>query len=285
MVGEFPELQGIMGRYYATKDGEDTQVALAIAAHYQPTQSGGELPGTRIGQCVAIADKLDTLAGLFGIGQPPTGSRDPFALRRQALGVIRICIEGQLPLDLASVVNFAASLHKGTFETVGLIAYLFERLAGTYQDQGVPVDTVNAVRAGRDATTILTEFDKKVRAVQQFRNDPAASALVAANKRVANMLKQIDANQLPKVSPALFSIDAESALYDRLVLLQGQIADLPAYEDRLGQLAELQPVIDRYFDDVMVMDDDAATRTNRIATLAAMRNLFMNVADVSELQL
>ncbi|HKI75220.1 MAG TPA: glycine--tRNA ligase subunit beta, partial [Pseudomonadales bacterium] len=285
MVGEFPELQGIMGGYYARVDGEDDAVADAIAEHYLPVQSGGALPVTRAGQIIAIADKLDTLTGLFGIGQPPTGSRDPFALRRQSIGVLRICIECALPLDIVALVNLATTRHDRDFDPAPLIEYLFERLAVSYQEQGIPVDTFNAVRYAGEPVTELTQFDHQVRALQAFRGHDSAEALVAANKRVANILRQADADGLPGISPALFDSDAESGLHAEVNRVKAGIGPDTSYEAQLALLAELRPAIDRYFDDVLVMAEDARVKQNRLATLADMRALFMGVADVSLLQM
>ncbi|MEX1236771.1 MAG: glycine--tRNA ligase subunit beta [Pseudomonadales bacterium] len=288
MVAEFPELQGLMGRYYAEKDGEPAAVATAIGEHYRPTQSGGELPDSKAGQYVAIADKLDTLTGLFGIGQPPTGSRDPFALRRQILGVIRICIECDVSLDIADTIEMAARLHGDTVDVDAtrdaLVGYLFERMAGAYHDQGIPTDTFNAIRFGYAPPRVLTTFDSQVKAVQDFRSHPQAEALVSANKRVANILKDSDAAG-QTVSAGLFTEEAETRLYTELTKLQQELEHQPTFRERLLALANLQPVIDQYFDEVMVMAEDPAIRTNRLATLAAMRDLFLGVADVSVLQL
>lgn len=285
MVGEFPELQGVMGGYYARADGEAEAVAAAIAAHYLPTQSGGPLPSTREAQYVAIADKVDTLTGLFGIKQPPTGSRDPFALRRQAIGVLRIGIECGLALDIVWLVKHATDIHDKGFETAALIDYFFERLAVIYQEQNIPIDTFNAVRGASSPARILTEFDRQIRAVQAFRAHESAAALAAANKRVANILKRAGSRELPPISSALFDAPAESALHTELNRLTHDLPTITDYEARLSRLATLRPAIDRYFDDVLVMADNEAVKLNRIATLSAMRALFLNVADVSLLQM
>lgn len=285
MVGEFPELQGVMGEYYARNDGEAESVAVAIGEHYQPTQSGGALPKTPVGQCVAIADKLDTLTGLFGIGEPPTGSRDPFALRRQALGVIRICIERGLCLDLEACITYAASLHGDRFEPGPLADYMLERLGGLYQEQGIGIDTFNAVRYSASPPRILVEMDLRVRAVSSFRHHPNAESLVAANKRVANLLKRSVLDTLPGVDEMRFQQDAERTLYGALQRTRQALLTTEDYQEQLHALAELQPVIDGYFDDVLVMDENPALRNNRLACLAEMRRLFLTVADVSLLQL
>lgn len=285
MVNEFPELQGIMGGYYAQRDNEGAKVASAIAEHYQPSQSGGAIPSTTTGKIVAIADKLDTLAGLFGVGQPPTGSRDPFALRRQSIGVLRICIEGELDLDIEDLVTRAAGNHDKGFETRPLLEYLFERLAVAYQEQGIPVDTFNAVRFGGRPTSVLTTLDRQVKALQAFRAHESAAALAAANKRVANILKPVDVDRLPAVSPALFASDAESILYAALAEAKSSIAQEPDFGAQLLALARVRPAIDTYFDEVLVMTDDEAVKLNRLATLHEMRTLFLSVADVSLLQI
>lgn len=285
MVVEFPELQGIMGGYYARISGESDTVAVAISDHYLPVHSGGALPSTLEGQCVAIADKLDTLTGLFGIGQPPTGSRDPFALRRQAIGVLRICIECGLTLDIVELVERAASIHGQQFVTSPLVDYLFERLAVAYQDAGISIDTFNAVRGANRSTRVLTEFDRQVRAMQAFRQHDSAAALAAANKRVANILKQANQETLSDVSRELFEFSAESELFIELTRLTRDMPKIDDYAAKLSLLAELRPAIDKYFDDVLVMADDAEVRRNRLATLSAMRDLFLDVADVSLLQM
>lgn len=285
MVGEFPELQGTMGRYYALRDGEPEIVAEAIAEHYLPTQSGGRLPASAVGQAVAIADKLDTMTGLFGIGQPPTGSRDPFALRRQSLGVIRICIECDLGVNLPELVRTAAAQHGKDFETAELIDYLFERMAVAFQDQGISNDTFLAVRGRDDATTVPAQLDREVRTLHNFRAHSQAGSLAAANKRVANILKQLDLETLASPDTNLFQEPAEGELFSAVTKLESEMGSIDEYESKLLALAELQPVIDSYFDDVLVMADDEALKQNRIATLGAMRKLFLRVADISVLQM
>lgn len=288
MVGEFPELQGLMGSYYARHDGEDSGVAQGIAEHYLPTFSGGELPQSGAGQAVAIADKLDTLTGLFGIGQPPTGSKDPFALRRQALGVIRICIESGWKLDLKATLSFAAAQHNSSFEISAVYEYMLDRLGTWYQDQGVPTDSFAAVRNSSIAVTDLRDCDFRVRAIQAFRQQPQAASLVAANKRVANILKKTAASTTA-VDPGLFVEAAEQQLHDALaqagIQLQAEHSESQAhYEQQCLVLAGLQTTVDRYFDEVMVMADDLALKSNRIAMLHKMRQLFLGIADFSLLQ-
>ena len=288
MVGEFPELQGLMGGYYAEHDGEPTAVVLAIKEHYLPSFSGGELPTSAAGQAVAIADKLDTLTGLFGINQPPTGSKDPFALRRQTLGVIRICIQAELKLDIRETLAVAAGQHSPEFSTTAVYDYLLDRLGTWYQDQGIPGDTFNAVRFSHQVITNLADCDRRVRSIQDFRTQPQAEHLIAANKRVANILKKagtIDA----AIDTKLFQAPAEIALFaalgaaEKAMQTQQNGADQD-YEAKCLTLAGLQNTIDAYFDEVMVMADEPAVRSNRLATLQKMRFLFLDIADFSLLQ-
>ncbi len=284
MVGEFPELQGIMGGYYARHDGEDSSVSDAISEHYRPVVSGGDLPTTPAGQCVAIADKIDTLTGLFGIDQPPSGSRDPFALRRQTLGIIRICVEKSLALDLRELINEAINIHDQEFDGDAVISYLIERLGVWYQDQGISFDTFSAVQQSSEKISDLCANDIRVRSLQAFRTHARAANLIAANKRIANILKKVDESTLAPVTEAIFTEDAELALFSALGKATSDLSNTENYEEKFLALADLQPAIDRYFDDVMVMADEESLRDNRLATLSQMRNLFLSVADLSVLQ-
>ncbi len=292
MVYEFPELQGIMGRYYALHDGEPEEVALALDEQYLPRFAGDELPATPTGQALAIADKLDTIVGMFGIGQPPTGSKDPFALRRAALGLLRIVIERQLPLDLPALIARAV---KGLGErlTASDVAtqvfdFMMDRLRAYYHDSGVGADVFDAVHAQRPTQPL--DFDRRVRAVNHFRRLPQADSLTAANKRIANILRQAAEKgiEVPaEVDASRLSEPAEQALADRLNALEREVVplfDARDYEPALARLAELREAVDRFFDDVMVMVDDQALRANRLALLARLRNLFLRVADLSRLQ-
>lgn len=290
MVGEFPDLQGTMGRYYALADGESSEIARAIGEHYLPVQSGGKLPDSPAGCCVSLADKLDTLVGLFAIGQPPSGSRDPFALRRQALGVIRICIEKELDLNLKDCLAQAAASYSNKFDIGSgqldeVERYILDRLANWCQDQGIASDTFNAVRHSHDGITSLLEAHRRAVAMQSFRQHSRAENLAAANKRVANILKEIDTGRLPAPDEKSFELDAERALLDSLEKAQQAMQSADSYEQQFLALADLQPVIDRYFDDVMVMTEDKTRRENRLATVSTMRKLFLNLADFSLLQL
>ncbi|MDZ7686764.1 MAG: glycine--tRNA ligase subunit beta [Gammaproteobacteria bacterium] len=285
MVSEFPDLQGIMGAYYARHDGEPETVATAIGEHYRPTQSGGAIPSSQAGRIIAIADKLDTLTGLFGIGQPPTGSRDPFALRRQSLGVLRILIEAGMDLDLVDLIERASHLHNQRFDAAPLREYMLERLAVFYSERGIQTDTFEAARHADFEGLRLPEFDRRVRAIQAFRGRPEAASLAAANKRVANLLKQVGADQLGEVDSDRLTASAESELLAAVNAKETALTDLTDFDSQLLALAELQTVVDKYFDDVLVMDEDPAVRNNRLATLARMRRLFLRVADVSILQI
>ena len=282
MVGEFPDLQGVMGGYYAEKDGEPTSVANAIRSHYQPTFAGDELPDAPEGCCVAIADKLDTLVGIFGIGQAPTGSRDPFALRRQMLGVIRICIEQELSLNIKDALTLAASQFDKPFDTQPLYDYCLDRLSNWYADRGISPDVFDAVRRGNDEIDNLLEANLKVTAVQAFVENDTSAALIAANKRVANILRKQGAIE-PSIDPAHFVEAAELELYTAKNQLSERLANL-SYADKLSSLAEMQPAIDKYFADVMVMAEEETLRNNRLAMLAALRDMFNTVADFSVIQ-
>lgn len=289
MVGEFPELQGIMGEYYARHDGENEAVAIALREQYMPRFWGDSLPETAIGQALAIAEKLDTLCGIFGIGQPPTGDKDPFGLRRAALGVLRIVIEQQLPLDLAQLLKVAVSNYPD-----GVIAaetdaqvfdFMLERLRGYYQDRGMNGDSVEAVISCRP--TQPSDADRRIRAVESFRQLPAAESLAAANKRIHNLLKKAEGELPAQPDPTYFTDMAERQLYDRLLAVSEQVKPLLSageYEPALQQLAELREAVDSFFDQVMVMAEDLQVRANRLAFLQQMRDLFLQIADISKLQ-
>jgi glycyl-tRNA synthetase beta chain len=291
MVGEFPELQGVMGRYYALADEEDTEIATAMEEQYLPRFAGDRLPGTRTGQVLALADKLDTIAGIFSIGQKPTGNRDPFGIRRAALGVIRILVEGELDLDLPALVATAAEAQPVDVPVDGsdaILAFLMERLRGYYLDAGsgvvAPHDVFEAVLARRPAS--LVDFHLRIVAVLEFINLDAAAALAAANKRIANILRQADSTQTGTVDRELLREDAESALHQQVEQLRAQVGPLVEkrdYRSALERLAGLREAVDRFFDDVLVMDPDPALRANRLSLLADLRRLFTGIADISRL--
>ena len=292
MVYEFPDLQGIMGRYYAALDGEAEEVALAQDEQYMPRFAGDELPATATGQAVAIADKLDTLVGMFAIGQPPTGSKDPFALRRSALGLLRIIIERQLPLDLREMVQQATAAlgNKVTVKDVEnqVFDFMMDRLRAYYKDTGVAPEVFESVLAQLPSQPF--DFDRRVRAVMHFQSLPEAESLAAANKRISNILRQADEKGVivpDTVESARLVEPAEQALAEQIGAMEKAVTplfDQRDYEPALAQLAGLRETVDQFFDDVMVMVDDAALRDNRLALLAQLRNLFLRVADLSRLQ-
>lgn len=289
MVGEFPDLQGIAGRYYALNDGEPVAVADALQQQYWPAFAGDKLPAEPVATSLALADRIDTLVGIFGIGQPPTGSRDPFALRRAALGVLRILVEKQLPMDLRELLALAAGnyaegvIAPGTVEEV--LAYMLERMRAWYEEANIPVEVFKAVSAR--GISVPLDFDRRVKAVHSFMALPEAVALAAANKRVSNILgKQASEFKATGVSERLLTEPAEQLLADAVErhrpALEAHLA-AGAYTDALSGLADLREPVDRFFDDVMVMDEDQAVRNNRLNLLDALQQLFLQVADISQL--
>jgi glycyl-tRNA synthetase beta chain len=287
MVGEFPELQGVMGAYYAAADGEDPRVAAAIRDHYLPRGAGDALPADAVGIAVALADKLDTLAGIFGIGQKPSGTKDPFALRRAAIGVFRIVLEHKLDLDLADLVGKAVSAQPTkTKDTPGeVLAYLQERMRSHYLEAGFPAESFEAVLA--TGTTRALDFDQRMLALAKFRERPEAESLAAANKRIANILRKSAAGEIPTdIDVSMLRVDAEKALHANITAVSAAVtADISArrYDEALAKLAALRPSIDAFFNDVMVNDPEAALRANRLALVSRVRNLFAGVADFSRL--
>jgi glycyl-tRNA synthetase beta chain len=290
MVGEFPELQGIMGRYYALHDGEPVEIANAIAEHYQPRFAGDQLPQHPISCAVAIADKLETLAGLFGIGQLPTGDRDPFALRRHALGVIRILIERDLPLSLADLIKEAFQVFPKELKLADagadLQTFVFERLRGYFADAGYTAQEIDAVLSQRPQ--LLHQVPLRLAAVRAFASLPEAKDLAAANKRVLNIINKNEDIRHKAVAPdrALMTEAAEIALMDGLELIAPQAEkhfSAGEYQEALQLLANIKPAVDRFFTEVMVMVDDAAVRNNRAALLQQLGTLMNRVADISKL--
>ncbi|MHB0774989.1 glycine--tRNA ligase subunit beta [Halomonas sp. WWR20] len=289
MVLEFPELQGIMGTYYARHDGEPEAVAEAIHEQYLPRFAGDEIPRTRTGLALALADRLDTLTGIFGIGARPTGAKDPFALRRAAIGVLNILIKAELDLDLRALLEQAAAQHRDLPKAEGLVdevlEYMLDRFRAWTQDEGIAVEVYLAVRS-RPVTRPL-DFARRIRAVDAFTRREEAAALAAANKRVANILAKQGHEISASVDAALLQEDAEQALAESLAARRREVAPLFAearYSEALDALAALRAPVDTFFDDVMVMTDDEAVRRNRLALLASLQGLFLEVADIAELQ-
>jgi glycyl-tRNA synthetase beta chain len=291
MVGEFPELQGIMGRYYATADGEPEEVCAAIDEHYLPRGAGGDLPGTAAGVAVALADRLDTLAGIFAIGQKPSGTKDPFGLRRAAIGVLRILVEKKIDLDLRALVTRAAALQPVASATAALEVwdYVVERLRAYFIDAGATTEMFDAVRSSEPVSPL--DFGAKLNALVAFLALPEASSLTAANKRIANILKKStsvapDGARVAPVAPQveLLREPAETALHEALASALPDVERALAKRDypaALARLAQLRPAVDAFFDGVMVNAEDPALRNNRLALLAQLRGQFARIADLS----
>lgn len=293
MVYEFPELQGIMGRYYAKHDGEPGDVANAIEDHYKPRFAGDTLPREIIGQAVAIADKLDTLLGLFAIGQPPTGQKDPYALRRAALGILRICMECKLELDVLGLIREAANIYaeyspniKISKQTINeVFDFILGRLHVYYSNKDFSHDEIDAVvslRPGR-----FHDLDLRLRALAAFRKLPEADSLSTANTRITNILKKASEKIPDAVDPKLLTKPAEQALALAIDKIRNKTEPMLAagdYTSALTELASLRGSVDSFFDSVMVMTDDTAVRCNRLALLAGLRKLFLQIADLSRLQ-
>lgn len=291
MVGEFADLQGTMGRYYASNDGEHSEVAEALFEQYLPRYAGDDIPSTATGATLALADRLDTLVGIFGIGQPPTGSKDPFALRRASLGVLRIIVERGIDLDLKHALALTAAHHSypnndtdAMANTVKqVLTYMIDRFKAWYEDENIPTEVFLAV-AEKQLSNPL-DIHQRVLAVHTFNQLSEAAALASANKRVSNILAKQEGNNVPaKVDNTLLADDAEKALALSLAELSNVVKPLKQdrdYTDMLKQLAKLRRPVDTFFDDVMVMVDDEALRNNRLALLQQLRNLFLEVADIS----
>lgn len=289
MVGEFPELQGIMGRYYAQHDGEAADVAEAIADHYRPRFAGDELPGNNVGCAVALADKLDTLVAFFGIDEKPTGDRDPFGLRRAALGVLRLLMERQLPLELPQLIQWsAATFPAGTLQPdfePALLGFITDRLRNLLKDQCEPQDVVEAVLGLNPAR--IDRVPARLAAVREFTAQPDAQALAAANKRIGNLLKKVDdLSTLGAPQQPLLTEAPEKALFDQVTALAPIVSDAmraEAYTDALMALAKVRSSVDAFFEDVMVMAEDAKVRQNRLALLKALSEQMNAVADIARL--
>lgn len=286
MVMEFDDLQGIMGRYYAELGGEGPEVSAAMFEQYLPRFSGDELPVTATGKALALADRLDTLTGIFGIGQQPTGSKDPFALRRASLGVLRILVEGKVNVSLRELLESAFDLHTGTSENrdaviADLLNYLLDRFAALFNDEGIATENFLSVRTlGIDDAA---EINARVYAVAEFAQSDSASALAAANKRVANILNKSDV-ELGAIDANLFESEAEVELaktIDQAYTALAPLIQSADYRAALTELSKLREPVDQFFDQVMVNTDNMAIRVNRLSLLNEMRQLFLSVADIS----
>ncbi len=288
MVFEFTDTQGVMGMHYARHDGEDEEVAVALNEQYMPRFAGDELPKSLVASAVALADKFDTLTGIFGIGQAPKGSADPFAFRRAALGALRIIVEKNLPLDLEDLVKKSAALFGDKLTNQNVVAdvvdFMLGRFRAWYQDEGIAVDVIQAVLARRP--TRPADFDARVRAVSHFRTLDSAEALAAANKRVSNILAKADA-AIGEINLTACVEPAEKALAEAVLALRTEVQPLIAQGDYtavLDKLANLRAPVDSFFDNVMVNAEDPALRQNRLAILNTLQGLFLQVADISVLQ-
>ena len=297
MVYEFPELQGIMGKYYALKQGEADLVAQALEEQYMPRQAGGDLPGHLVGEVLAVSDKLDTLCGIFAVGMIPTGDKDPFGLRRASLGILRVLIEKSHAVDLHDAIKVAAQPfadiaqdNKGTKLTVDDLAqrvfgYVTERLRSYFLDRSISPDVFEAVLARSPKCPY--DFSRRVYAVSTFRGLPEASSLSAANKRISNILRQVSGEVPAQVDSGLLQQDQERALYQMLVSMTDEVTPLLDQQDytaALTRLAQLREVVDVFFDHVMVMADDEVLKMNRVALLKSLNALFLRIADLSKLQ-
>ena len=288
MVLEFPELQGIMGRYYAEQDGEPADVAQALEEQYLPRFATDAIPHSATGKALALADRLDTLVGIFGIGQRPTGAKDPFALRRASIGVLNILVKGELNLDLRELLNVAAEQYRDLPKAEGLIddvlTYMLDRFRAWGQEEGITAEMYLAVRA-RPVTKPL-DFARRLRAVKAFAQREEAAALAAANKRVSNILSKQEHDGSTQVDQSLLQEPAEQALFNAVTRSQQQVTPLFAagdYQQALDALATLREPVDNFFDQVMVMADDESIRRNRLALLASLQALFLEVADIAQL--
>ena len=288
-VSEFPKLQGVVGRNLALLNNEDPQVSTALEEQYFPKQAGGELPGSSVGITLALADRIDTLIGIFAIGKKPTGLKDPYGLRRASLAVLRIIIETPLDLNLRDCLEKAASFFPADLHADKAVNdvsdYINERYRAYFSDRDIPVDIIDAVLANQP--THPSDVASKIEALVSFRKLPNAESLAAANKRIRNILKKIDRKDIGEVDSGLFKEQAETALHSALENLFGEVEKMfvqHEYEQALNKLADLRQPVDQFFDDVMVMDKNEKLKNNRIALLSKIDSLFMQVADFSRLQ-
>ncbi|MBB1272685.1 glycine--tRNA ligase subunit beta [Psychromonas sp. SR45-3] len=288
MVMEFPDVQGVMGMYYARFDGEHEDVAVALNEQYLPRFAGDKLPTSLVACAVSLADKLDTLVGIFGIGQAPKGDKDPFALRRAAIGLLRIITDKNLDLDIVDLVEIAKTEYADKLTNdnvvIDVVDFLFARFRATYQANGYSVELIQSVLERRPTKPV--DFEKRIKAVAKFQTLPEAAPIAAANKRISNILAKVTEQISNEVSQDLLQENAEIALVEILGALESKLSPLflvGDYESALFELASLQTPVDAFFDNVMVMADDLAVKNNRLALLNRLRNLFLQVADVSVL--
>ena len=288
MVGEFPDMQGIMGRYQAGRDGETEELVQSMEEFYMPRFSGDKLAQSRTGIAISIADRVDTLVGIFGIGQKPTGDKDPFALRRAALGVLRNLKEHALPINLRSLLESSAETLGARVESSNVVGdvydFMMERLKGLYQEEGVSINAFEAVSAVEPET--VADFDRRIRAVLTFVKLPEAEALAAANKRISNILKKSGELATNTILTGLFEGEEETTLYQRISAKKEQVTPMLEsfmYEETLVALADLREPIDHFFDKVMVMAEEERIRSNRLALLNSLNLLFLGVADISRI--
>ena len=289
MVGEFPELQGVMGKYYARLSGENEEVALAIDEHYKPRFAGDTLPSQGVGQVLSLAEKIDTLVGIFAIGQAPTGDKDPFGLRRAAIGLLRIMVECELELDTRECLGTAAAQYTDLESAAGCVEDVFEfimqRMKRYYLDVGIPVGVFDSVHSLAPAN--LLDFHRRIDAVHKFSRMPEAESLSAANKRIQNILRKSDIAVAEEVNQELLREEAEVELASSIQDISSSVQpllDSNDHESVLGELARLRGPVDRFFDDVMVMSEDESLKQNRLAILGKIDRLFMSTADISRLQ-
>ncbi len=290
MVNEFADMQGIMGRYQAQRDNEPEELAISMDEFYMPRFSGDRLPQSKTGIAIALADRIDTLVAIFGIGQRPTGTKDPFALRRAALGALRIMLEHALPINLKSLLSAAKERLSESITEASVVDevhhFMLERLKGIYAEQGFQSDLYEAIVVTEPKN--LIDFDKRIKAVAHFQTLAEATPLAAANKRIGNILKKSNSADLPKrADERLFDSKHESVLFNQIQQLSSLVRPLfesGDYEEALRHLSQLKDPVDLLFDNVMVMADDPAIRNNRLALLNQMRSLFLQVADISKLQ-
>jgi glycyl-tRNA synthetase beta chain len=289
MVGEFPELQGTMGGHYARVNGEAAEVAAAIASHYQPRHAGDALPDNPAGQALALADRLDTVVGVFAAGKKPKGGKDPFALRRAALGIVRILAASGCERPLDELIDAAATALASEIEVSSEVRsevadFIMERLRSHAAEAGIDANTVHAVAAGKRSS--ISDFMARAQAVQAFTADPRAESLIAANKRASNLLRQAESTQIGAVNSKLLQEDAEKALFEAIVGIEKTLDECLAgsdYPAALTELAGIREPIDHFFDQVMVMCDDPALRANRLALLKRLAGLIADIADLARL--